>query len=104
MNTKKGIKKLSTVENKRLNAIPDRKKLHQAYEDNYAIYDLELRRLNKRLKRLLTENQINATIKTRLKSFESYFNKLLRLYTDHEADKAILTDFIGIRIITGRFF
>jgi len=90
---------LSTVKNKRLNTIPDRKKLQLAYEENYAIYDLELRRLNKRLKKLLAENQINATIKTRLKSFESYFNKLLRSYTDHEADKAILTDFIGVRII-----
>ncbi len=90
---------MSTVNNKRLITIPDRKKLQQAYEDNYAIYDLELRRLNKKLKKLLTENQINATIKSRIKLFESYFNKLLKLYNENEPDKSVLTDFIGIRII-----
>ncbi|MBN2412387.1 tetratricopeptide repeat protein [candidate division KSB1 bacterium] len=92
---------MSTVNKKRLITIPNRKKLQHAYEDNYAIYDLELRRLNKRLKKLLTENQINATIKSRIKSFDSYFDKLLKLYNDNdtETDKVILTDFIGIRII-----
>ncbi len=90
---------MSTVNKKRLITIPDRKKLQHAYEENYAIYDLELRRLNKRLKKLLTENQINATIKSRIKTFESYFDKLLKLYNDTETDKAILTDFIGFRII-----
>jgi len=90
---------LSTVKKKRLITVPDRKKLYKAYEDNYAIYDLELRRLNKKLKKLLSENQINATIKARLKSFESYFNKVLRLSNNHPTDKMLLTDFIGIRII-----
>lgn len=90
---------LSAVEIERSIPLPDRTKLAEAYEKNYALYEIELRRLNKILKRLFQDNKVNVSIKSRIKSFESYFKKLLRLYNENGGGQIALTDIIGIRII-----
>jgi ppGpp synthetase/RelA/SpoT-type nucleotidyltranferase/regulator of sirC expression with transglutaminase-like and TPR domain len=49
------------------------------------------------LENILSKNKINFTIKHRVKTFEGYFEKLVRL---HNSDNpVILTDLLGIRII-----
>lgn len=78
--------------------IPKREKVQSLYEQYHPQYDIVLRRVYQRVRNLLTRNDINATIKYRLKTFESYFEKLLRLYND-KSDPIIIRDILGFRII-----
>jgi len=90
---------LNAVELERLVPLPDRTKLADAYDKNYPLYEIELRRLNKILKRLFQDHQVNVSIKSRIKSFESYFKKLLRQYNENGGERIVLTDIIGVRIV-----
>ncbi len=78
-------------------AIPERRKLQDKYECVFKKYDAAARRVSRRLQRLITKKGIKATVKYRVKSFESYFDKVLRLRSDHKS-RALLTDMIGFRI------
>ncbi len=80
--------------------IPDRQKLEDAYNENLALFEIELRRLTRKLKKNLSEHQTNATIKSRIKSFDSFFDKLLNTIQNTGTNDIVLTDIIGIRIIT----
>ena len=78
-------------------AIPERRKLQGRYERVLKKYEATARRVSQRLQRLITKKGIKATVKYRVKSFESYFAKILRLRKDHKS-RALLTDMIGFRI------
>ncbi len=78
--------------------IPKRSKLEEEYRRRVAKYDATARRLVRQLQQLFHRRGINASIKYRVKSFESYFEKVLRLRKDG-APSTVLTDLIGFRII-----
>ncbi len=78
--------------------IPQRQKLEADYRNQAEIYGAAARRLLSRLQRLIAAQDINASIKFRVKTFDSYFNKLLRLHKD-AAPSLIVTDVLGFRIV-----
>jgi putative GTP pyrophosphokinase len=77
---------------------PDRAKLHAVYKRHRGGYDSALRKVDGQVQSLLTQHGINATIQTRIKSFESYFEKILKLLNNY-TEPVVLTDMIGIRVI-----
>ena len=78
--------------------MPERKEIVSAYERSRPQYDALCSKLCRRVRNLLNRNGINATIKCRIKTFESYFKKLLRLHQMNILP-VMITDIIGIRII-----
>lgn len=67
------------------------------YKNNLPGYEEALRRLQRRIVKLLKTQGINADIKYRIKDFDSYFEKLMRLRSQRK--KTVLTDLFGMRII-----
>lgn len=77
---------------------PEREKINILYDRYRSQYENILRKTVRRLNKLLIRTKINFTIKYRLKTFESFFNKL----TQHRHKNSVplsITDFLGIRII-----
>ncbi|MFO7976827.1 MAG: (p)ppGpp synthetase [Candidatus Hydrogenedentota bacterium] len=78
--------------------IPERRKLEKEYQQQAARYHAAARRILRRLQRLIAAQEINASIKYRLKAFDSYFEKILRLRKSGPP-YTVLTDILGFRII-----
>lgn len=76
----------------------DRKALESSYRRYRTLYDHAIRTLHRNLRAMLNKYYINATIKYRIKSFESYFEKLLRLQNGQRSS-ILLNDLIGLRIV-----
>jgi ppGpp synthetase/RelA/SpoT-type nucleotidyltranferase/regulator of sirC expression with transglutaminase-like and TPR domain len=77
---------------------PERRKLEAEYNQFAAEYELAAHRVSGQLGKLFHHAGINASIKFRIKSFESYFNKLLRIRGEN-GHRTALTDVVGFRII-----
>jgi len=78
--------------------VPQRRKLHERYKRSLEGYETTARRVTQRLQQLMAKEGINGGVKRRVKSFESYFGKVLRL-REEDASQVSLTDFLGFRII-----
>lgn len=78
--------------------IPERRKLEAEYTQYAGEYEAAARRVSAQLGKLFHDAGINASVKYRVKSFESYFNKLLRIRGEN-GHRTALTDVIGFRII-----
>ena len=79
-------------------SISERDRLFILYERYRHEYDTNLSRLYKQVRKLLLKTNINFNIKYRLKSFDSYFQKLVR-YRQKGVDPILINDLIGLRII-----
>ena len=80
--------------------LPDRANLEELYALREPIYEEILLFIVKKMKQVLVGTDINATIKYRVKSFESYFKKLLhRLQNGDTSDPYAIHDVLGIKII-----
>ena len=79
-------------------SISERQRLLILYERYRPTYDKNLIRLQKSIRKLLLKIDINFNIKYRLKSFDSYFQKIIR-YRQKGIDPIIINDLIGLRII-----
>ena len=81
--------------------LPPRAELETAYRDHADTYDKLLHELHRRVRTGLRTCGLASTLKYRVKSFESYYTKLLRLLRrpDHETDAVCVTDIIGMRIV-----
>lgn len=79
-------------------SISERDRLRRLYERYRHQYEANLNRLYKQVRKLLLKTDINFNIKYRLKSFDSYFQKLIR-YRQKGIDPIIINDLIGLRII-----
>lgn len=100
--------------------IPDKQKVKQQYRDRIPLYEEALDKFHHLLKRELAGRELRATVKTRVKSFDSYYRKLLmRLNTPTNGGPAIgpfaggtpvaihggedsstsITDVLGVRIV-----
>ncbi len=77
--------------------IPDRQKLLAEYKKNATRYEALMHRLQRRIVGLFEHNGVNADVKYRVKTFDSYFEKIMRLRSRHKRPK--LTDLFGLRII-----
>ncbi len=80
--------------------MPSRAKLERKYAELIEQYDAAARNVSSQLHRAIAQRGINATIRYRVKSFNSYFDKLLRARKKAGAKgQCELTDLIGLRII-----
>ncbi len=79
-------------------SLSERQRLLILYERYRPTYEKSLMRLQKYIRKLLLKTDINFNIKYRLKSFDSYFQKLIR-YRQKGIDPLIINDIIGLRII-----
>ncbi len=79
-------------------SISERQRLLILYERYRHDYETNLNRLYRQIRKLLIKTDINFNIKYRLKSFDSYFQKLIR-YRQKNITPIIINDLIGLRII-----
>lgn len=78
----------------------DRGKLKAIYEDLYPVYDEILQSLHQQVRTVLEANGSFPTIKGRVKRFEAYFDKLIKMSRhDQGSDAAAITDILGLRIV-----
>jgi len=77
--------------------LPSRLHVKKEYDVLISQYEEVSRKLQRKISTLLRTNDINADIKFRVKNFDSYFEKILKLHA--QGDSPRLTDVLGIRII-----
>lgn len=78
--------------------VPERQRLEILYNRYRSEYEDALHKMFRKIRKVLIKTGINFNIKYRLKSFESYFNKIIRLRRD-EIDPISMHDLLGLRII-----
>ena len=85
----------------RKNGIPDRAKISEWYSRLAPSYEAVLSRIALDIKNTLLGKGLNPTIKYRVKSFDSYFNKMLRKMRQNHGgwDVEAITDILGVRVI-----
>ncbi len=83
------------------NSLPDRDELNKRYLVCFPAYETILMAVVKDLKDSLRAKGLNPTIKYRVKSFESYFSKLIRRMRHNNGafSPEEITDMLGVRII-----
>ncbi|MBN1534119.1 MAG: tetratricopeptide repeat protein [Spirochaetes bacterium] len=79
---------------------PHRESLSREYRSRLELFEGILKRLVEDVRGALTERELNATIKYRVKGFDSYFGKLIRRMRDPVCpNPREITDILGIRIV-----
>jgi putative GTP pyrophosphokinase len=80
--------------------MPDRNTLRKEYDEKFILRSTIARKLEKRIEKLIAPVSSNPRVKGRVKSFESYFKKYIRLLKSVDPGGAPrISDLIGIRII-----
>jgi len=80
--------------------IPRRKKIYREYSALFPVYDEVMQKIARHMRDAFHREDLNVTFKFRVKSFESYFNKLIRRMQNDQCDDPYnITDIIGFRII-----
>jgi len=81
--------------------IPNRKKMEKEYESKRKNYENILFDLLQHMKESIGDRSFNPTIKTRVKSFDSYHDKLLKKLNNINNDEKVfsINDILGLRII-----
>lgn len=81
--------------------LPPRKQLEQRYTEHQDSYDKLLHELQRRLRTALAAHDLKATIKYRVKSFNSYYQKLIQIVTraGQQAGVVTVTDVMALRIV-----
>ena len=77
--------------------IPNRQPLEQQYEAQRPRYEKILNELQQNIKILLNQISLHPTIKVRVKSFESYYNKILNRIPSQRQERIYnITDILGM--------
>ncbi len=79
-------------------SIPERHRLELFYDRHRHQYQETLNKIYKRVRKILIKTDVNYNIKYRLKSFDSYFDKLMRMRREGE-DFTLINDLLGLRIV-----
>lgn len=81
--------------------LPPREQLEAKYSTVADSYDKLLFELQRRVRSALAARDINATIKYRVKSFKSYYEKLLRIVRDgdRQSGTVVVTDLMALRVV-----
>jgi len=85
----------------KLSKIPNRRKLEKNYRARFPALEKILNNLQEMLKHELEHLRLHPTIKTRVKAFDSYYDKILRLLSklENPNESFVIYDIIGVRII-----
>ncbi len=81
--------------------LPSRDELEERYREHVDTYDKMLYELNRRLRSALKNCGLHPSIKYRVKSFESYYGKLLRILRagQHSGEIVSVTDIVAMRVV-----
>jgi len=81
--------------------LPSRDELDQRYREHVDTYDKLLYELHRRLRSSLKNCGLHSTIKYRVKGFDSYYAKLLRILrtTPNPGDSVSVTDVVAMRVV-----
>lgn len=77
----------------------DRSELKAVYHDLYPAYDEILQSLHQNVRQVLEVNGCSFTVKCRVKRFEAYFDKLIKMSRHDQGGEGAITDILGVRII-----
>ncbi len=78
----------------------DRAKLKATYQHLYPVYDAVLQSVHKQVRTALEARGFFPTVKSRVKRFDAYFDKLIRTSRDEKkAHAGLITDILGLRIV-----
>ncbi len=77
----------------------DRAKLKAIYDELYPVYDEILQSLYRQVRGVLEANRSFPTIKYRVKRFDQYFDKLVKLSRSDQHGAVMITDILGLRIV-----
>ena len=81
--------------------LPSRSQLEEDYLRQFEILERVLFELHRRIKNILHKAGLQTTVKYRVKSFDSWYHKILRRVStpSREKDWLMLSDVLGIRIV-----
>lgn len=81
--------------------LPGRTQLEEQYHRSCELYERVLFELHRRIKQSLARMGLQVTVKYRLKSFDSWYHKILRRVSTSPQDRewTLVTDLLGIRIV-----
>lgn len=80
--------------------LPPRQELQPEYEQRVVTLEKALHEMQRRIRKRLARLNISPTFKFRVKSFESLYEKLLRRSReDPGAERLLITDILGIRVV-----
>jgi GTP pyrophosphokinase len=81
--------------------LPPREQLERRYTELADSYDKLLFELQRRIRTALAARELQATIKHRVKSFKSYYEKLRRIVreTGQRSGTVLVTDVVALRIV-----
>jgi putative GTP pyrophosphokinase len=78
----------------------DRGKFKSIYEELHPVYDEILQSIHQQVRAVLESRGSLPTIKYRVKRFDAYFNKLIKMSRpDQSGGAAVITDLLGLRIV-----
>ena len=78
----------------------DRAELKASYDRLYHVYDAVLQSVHKQVRTVLEAHGCSPTVKSRVKRFDAYFDKLIRTSrAEKNSDPAVLTDLLGLRVV-----
>lgn len=78
--------------------VPERKRLELLYDRYRHQYQETLNKLIRKVRKILIKSDLNFNLKYRVKSFDSFFAKLMRMREEGEKF-ALINDLLGIRIV-----
>ncbi len=81
------------------NGLPDRFAAKKLYAVIRPELEEQLLKIYRSLRGLLEEQGYTPTIKYRVKGFDNYFNKLLKLYHERPQGSLLINDLLGLRVI-----
>ncbi len=80
--------------------LPPRQELQPQYEQRVVTLEKALHEMQRRVRRCLSRIDVSPTLKFRVKSFESLYEKLLRRSRETpDAQRLLITDILGVRVV-----
>lgn len=77
-----------------------RRELQEDYDQHAVVLEKALHELQRRIRRTVELHELQPTMKYRIKSFDSFYEKLLRRSRDlSDGDTLRVTDLLGIRVV-----
>lgn len=79
--------------------LPDRAATEELYNKLHPEFELTLQEIYQQLRKLAEEERLSVTVKYRVKRFDNYCEKLVRLSKLQGSEMLQITDLLGIRIV-----
>lgn len=89
----------SAVKHQPVADLPSRVQTKRLYDRYRPQYEMAQAKISRKIRKQLFQHNINAILRIRVKTFDSFFNKVLRFYNEGRRENLSISDLIGVRII-----